>query len=93
MKTSVNIYSVKENEIKKFLDKFYDLKKDVKNNKNWFYEYDNPVELADIIGVYIENSEDYKMNMWVCLDEGFLLNVTEKNADKIIRYLFERYPY
>ena len=93
MKTSVNIYSVKENEIKNFLDKFYDLKKEIKNNKNWFNEYDNPVELADLIGVYIENSEKYKINMWVCLDEGFLLNVTEKNADKIIRYLFERYPY
>ena len=49
--------------------------------------------MADIIGVFIDNIDKYQINMWVCLDEGFLLNVTEQNADKIIRYLFERYPY
>ena len=37
--------------------------------------------------------EKYKINMWISLDKGFFLNVTEHNADQIIRYLFERYPY
>ena len=49
--------------------------------------------MADIIGVFIENKEDYYINMWVSLDEDVLINVTNNNADEIIRYLYERYPY
>ena len=93
MNVSVNLYSTKENEIGKFLNKFYDDKEKIVENKTWYKEYQNPVEMADIIGVFIDNNEKFQINMWVCLDEGFLLNVTEYNADKIIRYLFERYPY
>ena len=93
LNVSVNLYSTKENEISKFLNKFYDDKEKIVENKTWYKEYQNPVEMADIIGVFIDNNEKFQINMWVCLDEGFLLNVTEYNADKIIRYLFERYPY
>ena len=31
--------------------------------------------------------------MWVSLDENVLINVSENNADKLIRYLYERFPY
>ena len=55
--------------------------------------YKNPVEMADIIGVFIENKEAFKINMWVSLDENVLINVSENNADKLIRYLYERFPY
>ena len=49
--------------------------------------------MADIIGSFIENNENYKINMWVSLDQNVLINVTENNADDIIRYLYERFPY
>ena len=39
------------------------------------------------------NNDFYKINMWVCLDKPVFINVTNNNADKIIRYLYERYPY
>lgn len=93
LNVSVNLYSTKENEITKFLNKFYNNKEKIIENKTWFKEYTNPIEMADIIGVFIDNNDKFQINMWICLDEGFLLNVTEHNADKIIRYLFERYPY
>ena len=59
----------------------------------WKKEFENPIEIADIIGVFIDNNEKFKINMWISLDKGFFLNVTDYNADQIIRYLFERYPY
>ena len=31
--------------------------------------------------------------MWISLDENAFLNVTDYNADSIIRYLYERFPY
>ena len=46
-----------------------------------------------LIGVFIENKEAFKINMWVSLDENVLINVSENNADKLIRYLYERFPY
>lgn len=53
--------------------------------------YENPIEIADIISALLEN--DYDINMWISLDKDVFINVTEHNADDIIRYLFERYPY
>jgi len=93
LNVSINLYSPKENEITRFLNQYYNYAEKISENKTWFKEYKNPIEMADIIGVFIENNDKFNINMWVCLDEGFLLNVTEHNADKIIRYLYERYPY
>ena len=99
MESIVKLFSDKKGEIYKFLIKLYN-----KTNKSevsyfdntlleWETTYKNPVDMADIIGVFIENKEDYYINMWVSLDEDVLINVTNNNADEIIRYLYERYPY
>jgi len=90
---SVNLYSLKHNEIKRFLDKFYDSDILIPDDLKWEKEFLNPIEIVDIIGVFIDNKEEFSINMWLNLDEDFLLNVTDTNSDKIIRYLFERYPY
>lgn len=89
----IDLYSNKENEIKRFLDKFFNSNIDISNNLQYEIKFENPIESADLIGVFIDNNETYSINMWVSLDEGFFLNVTDHNADKIIRYLYERYPY
>ena len=89
MNTVVSLYS---EEISKFLKSFNNTKID-NDILEWKKEFENPIEIADIIGVFIDNNENFKINMWVSLDTGFFLNVTEHNADQIIRYLYERYPY
>ena len=66
---------------------------DVKDDLLWKKEYENPVEMADMISALIENQETYQINMWISLDKDLLINVTSNNADDIIRYLYERYPY
>jgi len=89
----VNLYSNKENEIKTFLNKFFKTKIEVDKDLEYEIKFENPIESADIIGVFIDNNDKYKINMWVSFDTGFFINVTNHNADKIIRYLYERYPY
>ena len=59
----------------------------------WEKIYKNPLEMATPIGVFADNSEKFKLAMWICLDKGYYINITEHNADNIIRYLYERYPY
>lgn len=94
MNSVVKLYSTTNGEILRFLKNFdsktnYELKDDLL----WEKEYENPLEMADIITALIENQEDYKINIWISLDKDMLINVTKNNADDIIRYLFERYPY
>ena len=92
MNTIVSLYRQTNQEIANFLKSFNNINVD-NNLLEWKKEFENPIEIADIIGVFIDNNEKYKINMWISLDKGFFLNVTEHNADQIIRYLFERYPY
>ena len=68
MNTIVNIYSDKIGEISRFLSSFYKKNIFLPNDLKWEKIFENPIEIADIIG-------------------------TENNADKLIRYLYERYPY
>ena len=93
MNTIINLYSMQDTEIPRFLEKFYEKDFVLDNNLEWEKVYENPIEMADIIGVFIENKEDFDINMWVSIDSGFFINVTKNNADQIIRYLFERFPY
>lgn len=89
----VNLYSTYRNEIKRFLCSFYEKNIEISDDLKWEYFYENPLQSADIIGTFIDNNEKFRINMWVSLDKDFFINVTDYNADKIIRYLYERYPY
>lgn len=94
MNVEVNLYSSKQGEIYKFLSKFYNVEKITeKNTLKWAKKFNNPIEIADIIGVFIDNKEKFQINMWISLDKGAFVNVTEANIDSIIKYLYERFPY
>ncbi len=90
---SVNLYSENSREIEKFLNSFYNSSFNINNVLNWEHSYNNPIEVAEIIGVFIDNANDFKIMMWVSLDNGVYIHVTDKNANNLIKYLFERYPY
>lgn len=97
MKTFIKLFSNVNGEISRFLKHFYS------NNQQdilvddyileWQKTFENPIEMAEIIGVFIDNIDDYKINMWICLDKDILINVTKNNVDELIRYLYERFPY
>ena len=93
MYVTVNLYSEKQGELNKFLSKFYNTNLEIYEDLNWEKKYDNPIELAEIIGVFIDNIEDFSMYMWICLDKNLYIHVNEKNGNEIIKYLYERFPY
>ena len=94
MNVEVNLYSTKHGEIYRFLSKFYNQGKISKiDTLKWAKKFDNPIEIADIIGVFIDNKEKFEINMWISLDKGAFVNVTEDNINAIIKYLYERFPY
>lgn len=89
----VNLYSESSKELEKFLSSFYNSSFDINDNLNWEHKYSNPVELAEIIGAYVDNLDNFNIVMWISLDKGVYINVTTDNADSLIKYLYERYPY
>ena len=90
---SVALYTEKTGEIKKFLEAFYSKNFNLDNNLYWENKYQNPIDMIDLISVFIDNKEKFKINLWLSLDENIYICVTEKNLDKLIKYLYERYPY
>ena len=93
MMASVNFYSNVKGEINKFLSKYYDTQLDIQSSLKWEKEYKNPIEIAEIVGTFIDNNEKYKINMWISLDNSIFINVTDNNVNAIIKYLYERFPY
>ena len=89
----VNLYSKEKDEISRFLSHFYNTSLDLEDCLNWEKNYENPVELAEIIGTFIDNCDDYDLTMWISLDKNVFINVTSQNANDIIKYLYERFPY
>ena len=93
MIASVNLYSNEKGELNRFLSHFYNTDIGIENSLKWEKEYGNPIELAEIIGVFVDNLDNYSLNMWICLDKDVFINVTNDNADQLIKYLYERFPY
>lgn len=93
MSAIVDIYSEKPNEIKNFVDKFYENNTNIENDLEYEISFENPIQVSDIISAFIDNDDKFDIHMWLSLDKDIFINVTQHNADKIIRYLFERYPY
>ena len=93
MQAVVNLYSNKKGELNNFLSRFYNTNLEIYNNLKWEKKYANPLELAEIIGTFIDNFDDYNISMWISLDKDVFISISKDNADDIIKYLFERYPY
>lgn len=90
---SVSLFSENTNDLEKFLTSFYNSNFNIENQLTWKHEYKNPIEIAEIIGTFIDNFDSFNIIMWISLDKGIYIHVTEENANNLIKYLYERYPY
>lgn len=94
MKPSINFYSEKDGEIKRFLEQYYSKNlTDFNSNFHFQESFDNPIDMINIISCFIDNKDCFEINLWISLDENVFICVTEKNLNSLIKYLYERYPY
>ena len=93
MKPSLNLYSEKENEIKKFLEQYYSKNFELNNNLFYNMDFDNPIDMIEIVSCLIDNDDKYSISPWINLDDDIFILITCNNLNSIIKYLFERYPY
>ena len=93
MRLLIYLYSENKGELNNFLSRFYNTNLDIVDDLKWEKKYANPIELAEIVGVFIDNFDEFNIKMWISLDKDVFININEKNGDSIIRYLYERFPY
>lgn len=90
MSISVSLWSRKEGEIKRFLQRYYEkdvfLEEDV---EKWIYVYNNPLDSVDIISAVVDNNHQYQISMCIQLNDGEPHIITEDNHNDIIKDIFE----
>ena len=59
----------------------------------YFYPRDNTPTCTTEACDFRDNIEDFNIFMWISLDKDIFIKVSPQNADTLIKYLFERYPY
>lgn len=93
MGTVVNLYSEKKGEIKRFLDIFYSDSFPLEDFLFWKKEFANPIDMVDIISCFVDNNDKFEINLWISLDKDVYICIGDYNANNVIKYLYERYPY
>ena len=87
----LNIFSENTKNLENFLNKFNNENSNL-NNFKFEKEFDNPIDMIEIISTLIDNNEKYPVGIWISIDKNIFINVTENNINKVIKYLLERYP-
>lgn len=93
MSTIINLYSEKKGEIKKFLDLYYSDNLPLGEALFWKKEFENPIDMIDIISCFADNNNKFSMNLWISLDKDVYICIGDHNINNIIKYLYERFPY
>ena len=93
MLSKVILFSYKSGEINNFLSKFYSTNANLGDSLSWQQEFSNPVDISEFIAAFVDNINSFSLTMWVTLDEDVYIKISPSNADTVIKYLFERYPY
>lgn len=93
MVAKVFLFSENTDELSSFLSKFYTKKISLQKFSKWKKDFDNPVQISEFIAAYIDNKDSFNLSMWISLDEDFFIKISPENAENVIKYIFERYPY
>ncbi len=93
MHASVRLQSKKNGELNKFLSEYYNTNLEIEHKLKWEKNYENPIEITELIAAFVDNSDHFDIKMWISLDKDIYIKISEQNANDIIKYLFERYPY
>lgn len=90
MSLTVNLWSRKSGELKRFLECYYDREIDMSESEaGWTCEYAKPLEAVDIISAVMDNNDKYQIVICIQVNEGQLHHVTAENHNEVIRDMFQ----
>ena len=86
---TVNLWSRKKGEIKRFLENYYDKEVDVEEGLDaWAYVCRKPLEAVDIISAVVDNNDKYQIAVFIQMGTGHLLQITADNHNNVIKDIF-----
>jgi hypothetical protein len=88
MSLTVNMWSWREGELKRFLESYYESEVSIADDNGWICEYARPVEAVDIISAVIDNNDKYQIVLCIQIDGGQLFHVTPDNMNETIKDIF-----
>lgn len=89
MSLTVNLWSRKNGELKRFLESYYNKDMDLNEKETeWFCSYGKPLEAVDIISAAVDNNDKYQINICIQVNEGQLHLITPENHNEVIRDIF-----
>lgn len=89
MDLTVNLWSRKNGEIKRFLECFYDRKVNIDESEGeWACIYKRPMEAVDMISAVMDNTDIYQIDVLIQMDKGQFHHVTANNHNDIIKDIF-----
>lgn len=89
MSITVNLWSRKPGELKRFLEKYYGKKAYIDEDvDNWIYVYNKPVDAVDIISAVVDNNDKFQILIYIQVDEGDIHPITAENHNDVIKGIF-----
>ena len=89
MSITVNLWSKKNGDIKRFLEKYYNKEVTVDEDVDrWIYIYRKPVDAVDIISAVIDNNDKYGIGICIQVNEGDMHPITVENHNDVIKGIF-----
>lgn len=92
MEATVCLFSENTKDIEKFLSLFFEKNIKLENKLFWEKKYSNPINMIEIISTFYDNSDKFRIGIWISLDTNIFININDHTINKIIKYLLERYP-
>ena len=90
MNLTVNLWSRKTGELKRFLECYYEREVNLNgNDREWSNIYGKPVEAVDIISAVIDNNDKYQIAISIQVNEGQMHVITSENHNDIIKDIFQ----
>lgn len=92
MAITVNLWSDKTGEIKRFLERYY--QKDINMDEDvdqWIYVYNKPMEAIDLISTVMDNKDKYSLSICIQVDSFDIHPVTNENHNDIIKGIIYLY--
>jgi hypothetical protein len=90
MNLTVNLWSRKKGELKRFLECYYEREVNLNgNDREWSHIYGKPVEAVDIISAVVDNNDKYQIAVSIQVNEGQMHMITPENHNDIIKDIFQ----
>ena len=89
---TVTLVTNRQNEIKNFIDKFYNINTDISPKTfRWSGSFNSIIDTIDILSILIDNQEKYCIESFVELNRDTTIKITASNLETYIKYAINQY--